>query len=103
MKSILVACSLLVGSVAFDDIDGPFGLHQDLLGGSASFITRLISTPLCVESLDRQLFSRVRSTVPGICGWTSSGQVDFQPSPGAMLRMSPTVRFVMTSGSALST
>jgi sugar/nucleoside kinase (ribokinase family) len=31
---------LVVGSVAFDDIDGPFGLHEDLLGGSASFITR---------------------------------------------------------------
>lgn len=31
---------LVVGSVAFDDIDGPFGLHRDLLGGSASFITR---------------------------------------------------------------
>jgi sugar/nucleoside kinase (ribokinase family) len=31
---------LVVGSVAFDDIDGPFGLHKDLLGGSASFITR---------------------------------------------------------------
>src|SRR5262245_34734854 len=29
---------LVVGSVAFDDIDGPFGLHKDLLGGSASFI-----------------------------------------------------------------
>lgn len=31
---------LVVGSVAFDDIDGPFGLHRDLLGGSASFIAR---------------------------------------------------------------
>lgn len=31
---------LVVGSVAFDDIDGPFGLHKDLLGGSASFIAR---------------------------------------------------------------
>ncbi|MGE3764358.1 MAG: PfkB family carbohydrate kinase [Kofleriaceae bacterium] len=31
---------LVVGSVAFDDIDGPFGLQKDLLGGSASFITR---------------------------------------------------------------
>jgi sugar/nucleoside kinase (ribokinase family) len=31
---------LVVGSVALDDIDGPFGLHRDLLGGSASFITR---------------------------------------------------------------
>ncbi|MDB4963677.1 MAG: PfkB domain protein [Myxococcales bacterium] len=31
---------LVVGSVAFDDIDGPFGLHKDLLGGSASFISR---------------------------------------------------------------
>src|SRR5438045_6187785 len=31
---------LVVGSVAFDDIDGPFGMHEDLLGGSASFITR---------------------------------------------------------------
>lgn len=31
---------LVVGSVAFDDIDGPFGMHRDLLGGSASFITR---------------------------------------------------------------
>ena len=31
---------LVVGSVAFDDIDGPFGLHKNLLGGSASFIAR---------------------------------------------------------------
>src|SRR5260370_11854727 len=29
---------LVVGSVALDDVDGPFGLHRDLLGGSASFI-----------------------------------------------------------------
>jgi sugar/nucleoside kinase (ribokinase family) len=29
---------LVVGSVAVDDIDGPFGLQRDLLGGSASFI-----------------------------------------------------------------
>ena len=34
---------LVVGSVALDDIDGPFGLHKDLLGGSASFITRAAS------------------------------------------------------------
>jgi sugar/nucleoside kinase (ribokinase family) len=31
---------LVVGSVALDDIDGPFGFHKDLLGGSASFIAR---------------------------------------------------------------
>jgi sugar/nucleoside kinase (ribokinase family) len=31
---------LIVGSVAFDDIDGPFGMHENLLGGSASFIAR---------------------------------------------------------------
>lgn len=31
---------LVVGSVALDDIDGPFGKHPDLLGGSASFIAR---------------------------------------------------------------
>jgi sugar/nucleoside kinase (ribokinase family) len=31
---------LVVGSVALDDIDGPYGLHRDLLGGSASFIAR---------------------------------------------------------------
>jgi sugar/nucleoside kinase (ribokinase family) len=31
---------LVVGSVALDDIDGPFGPHRDLLGGSASFIAR---------------------------------------------------------------
>ena len=31
---------LIVGSVALDDIDGPFGPHADLLGGSASFISR---------------------------------------------------------------
>src|ERR1043165_9505427 len=31
---------LVVGSVALDDIDGPFGKHRDLLGGSASFIAR---------------------------------------------------------------
>ena len=34
---------LVVGSVAYDDIDGPFGLHRDLLGGSASFIARAAS------------------------------------------------------------
>lgn len=28
---------LVVGSVAIDDIDGPFGWHRDLLGGSASY------------------------------------------------------------------
>ncbi|HEU4733000.1 MAG TPA: PfkB family carbohydrate kinase [Kofleriaceae bacterium] len=31
---------LVVGSLALDDIDGPFGLHRDLLGGSTSFIAR---------------------------------------------------------------
>jgi sugar/nucleoside kinase (ribokinase family) len=30
---------LVVGSVALDDVDGPFGYHADLLGGSASFIS----------------------------------------------------------------
>ncbi|HLU66354.1 MAG TPA: PfkB family carbohydrate kinase, partial [Kofleriaceae bacterium] len=30
---------LVVGSVAVDDIDGPYGLQRDLLGGSASFIS----------------------------------------------------------------
>ncbi|HEX3762289.1 MAG TPA: PfkB family carbohydrate kinase [Kofleriaceae bacterium] len=34
---------LVVGSVALDDIDGPFGMHRDLLGGSASFIARAAS------------------------------------------------------------
>jgi len=34
---------LVVGSVALDDIDGPFGFHKDLLGGSASFIARVAS------------------------------------------------------------
>ncbi|MEZ4402864.1 MAG: PfkB family carbohydrate kinase [Kofleriaceae bacterium] len=34
---------LIVGSVALDDIDGPFGAHPDLLGGSASFIARAAS------------------------------------------------------------
>jgi len=33
----------VVGSVALDDIDGPFGFHKDLLGGSASFIARAAS------------------------------------------------------------
>ncbi len=28
---------VIVGSVAFDDIDGPYGMQTDLLGGSASF------------------------------------------------------------------
>ena len=31
---------LVIGSVALDDIDGPFGWHRNLLGGSASFIAR---------------------------------------------------------------
>jgi sugar/nucleoside kinase (ribokinase family) len=30
---------LIVGSVAVDDIDGPFGWQKDLLGGSASFLS----------------------------------------------------------------
>ena len=30
---------LVVGSVAVDDLDGPFGPQRDLLGGSASFIS----------------------------------------------------------------
>ena len=30
---------LVVGSVALDDIDGPFGFHKNLLGGSASFFS----------------------------------------------------------------
>lgn len=34
---------LVVGSVALDDIDGPFGFRKDLLGGSASFIARAAS------------------------------------------------------------
>jgi sugar/nucleoside kinase (ribokinase family) len=34
---------LVVGSVALDDVDGPFGLHTDLLGGSASFIATAAS------------------------------------------------------------
>ncbi|MEM9490004.1 MAG: sugar kinase, partial [Myxococcota bacterium] len=34
---------LVVGSVAFDDIDGPFGSHRDLLGGSASFFATAAS------------------------------------------------------------
>src|SRR6478735_1681974 len=34
---------LVIGSVALDDIDGPFGMHKDLLGGSASFIARAAS------------------------------------------------------------
>jgi sugar/nucleoside kinase (ribokinase family) len=34
---------LVVGSVALDDVDGPFGMHRDLLGGSASFIARAAS------------------------------------------------------------
>ena len=34
---------LVVGSVALDDIDGPFGMHRELLGGSASFIARAAS------------------------------------------------------------
>ena len=34
---------LVVGSVAMDDIDGPFGLHKDLLGGSASFFATAAS------------------------------------------------------------
>lgn len=34
---------LVVGSVALDDIDGPFGLHKDILGGSASFFATAAS------------------------------------------------------------
>lgn len=34
---------LVVGSVALDDIDGPYGLQTDLLGGSASFFATAAS------------------------------------------------------------
>ncbi len=34
---------LIVGSVALDDVDGPFGLQQDVLGGSASFFATAAS------------------------------------------------------------
>lgn len=34
---------LVVGSVALDDIDGPFGWHRDLLGGSASYFATAAS------------------------------------------------------------
>ena len=34
---------LVVGSVALDDIDGPFGMQKDLLGGSASFFAAAAS------------------------------------------------------------
>lgn len=34
---------LVVGSVALDDIDGPYGLQSDLLGGSASFFATAAS------------------------------------------------------------
>jgi len=34
---------LVVGSVALDDIDGPYGMHTDLLGGSASFFATAAS------------------------------------------------------------
>jgi sugar/nucleoside kinase (ribokinase family) len=34
---------LIVGSVAFDDLDGPFGPQTELLGGSASFIATAAS------------------------------------------------------------
>lgn len=34
---------LVVGSVAFDDIDGPFGPHKDLLGGSAAYFAAAAS------------------------------------------------------------
>ncbi|RMH37896.1 MAG: sugar kinase [Deltaproteobacteria bacterium] len=34
---------LAVGSVALDDIDGPFGLQRDILGGSASFFATAAS------------------------------------------------------------
>jgi sugar/nucleoside kinase (ribokinase family) len=39
MKNSANNSLLVVGSVALDDIDGPFGLHKDLLGGSASFFS----------------------------------------------------------------
>jgi len=34
---------LVVGSVALDDIDGPYGMQRDLLGGSASFFATAAS------------------------------------------------------------
>ncbi len=44
MKSRSANRSLLVvGSVALDDIDGPFGFHKNLLGGSASFFSTAAS------------------------------------------------------------
>lgn len=39
MKRSFNRSLLVVGSVALDDIDGPTGMHRDLLGGSASFFS----------------------------------------------------------------
>lgn len=39
MKNSANRSLLVVGSVAFDDIDGPFGHYPQLLGGSASFFS----------------------------------------------------------------
>ena len=43
MKNTASRSLLVVGSVALDDIDGPFGFHKDLLGGSASFFSTAAS------------------------------------------------------------
>jgi sugar/nucleoside kinase (ribokinase family) len=39
----MTADLLVVGSVALDDLDGPFGRHPDVLGGSASYISAAAS------------------------------------------------------------
>ena len=46
---------LVVGSVALDDIDGPFGRRPDILGGSASFFAAAASyyAPGAVATLPR--------------------------------------------------
>jgi len=67
---------LVVGSVALDDIDGPFGMHRDLLGGSASFIARaaaLFTTRVSVIAVVGDDFPRQHVDELAACGVDTSG------------------------------
>ena len=54
---------LVVGSVALDDVDGPFGRHPDVLGGSASFFS-LAASYFLVEPKQIQVVAVIGDDFP---------------------------------------
>ena len=73
---------LVVGSVALDDIDGPFGLHKDLLGGSASFIARAASY-FTTQRLGRRRGRRRLPAAATSTSWPRSASTSRASSAGA--------------------